>query len=174
MQARTARRRASASPRRGEELARWLRTPPDLSSPPRDELVIKVLVALRVPGVDVHDVIQVHRRHLVELMQQWTRLKEDAADTTWASRWWSTPSCSGWTRSSAGWTPPTAGSGAPPVDLAGRARPSVAAEAAAPGGGAAMSALELRGVSKVYGEGPAEVHALRGATCQSRPASWWR
>ena len=39
-----------------------------------------MLVALRVPGVDVHDVIQVHRRYLVELMQQWTRLKEDAAE----------------------------------------------------------------------------------------------
>ena len=63
-----------------EELAEWLRTPPDLSSPPRDELVIKVLVALRVPGVDVHEVLQVHRRYLVELMQQWTRLKEDEAD----------------------------------------------------------------------------------------------
>jgi DNA-binding PadR family transcriptional regulator len=63
-----------------EELAAWLRTPPDLSSPPRDELVMKVLVALRVPGVDVHDVIQVHRRYLVELMQQWTRLKDDEAD----------------------------------------------------------------------------------------------
>ncbi len=63
-----------------EELAGWLRTPPDLSSPPRDELVIKVLVALRVPGVDVHEVVQVHRRYLVELMQQWTRLKEDLAE----------------------------------------------------------------------------------------------
>jgi DNA-binding PadR family transcriptional regulator len=63
-----------------EELATWLRTPPDLSAPPRDELVMKVLVALRVPGVNVHDVIQVHRRYLVELMQQWTRLKEDEAD----------------------------------------------------------------------------------------------
>jgi DNA-binding PadR family transcriptional regulator len=63
-----------------DELAAWLRTPPDLSSPPRDELVMKVLVALRVPGVDVHEVIQVHRRYLVELMQQWTRLKEDEAD----------------------------------------------------------------------------------------------
>jgi DNA-binding PadR family transcriptional regulator len=62
------------------ELARWLRTPPDLSSPPRDELVMKVLVALRVPGVDVREVIQVHRRYLVELMQQWTRLKEDEAE----------------------------------------------------------------------------------------------
>ena len=62
------------------ELAAWLRTPPDLSSPPRDELVIKVLVALRIPDVDVHEVLQVHRRYLVELMQQWTRLKEDEAD----------------------------------------------------------------------------------------------
>jgi DNA-binding PadR family transcriptional regulator len=61
------------------ELATWLRTPPDLSLPPRDELVVKVLMALRVPGVDVHEVVQVHRRYLVQLMQQWTRLKEDEA-----------------------------------------------------------------------------------------------
>src|SRR5436190_14570934 len=60
------------------ELGSWLRTPPDLSSPPRDELVIKVLVATRVPGVDVHDVIQTHRRHVVELMQEWTRVKRNA------------------------------------------------------------------------------------------------
>jgi DNA-binding PadR family transcriptional regulator len=58
------------------ELVGWLRTPPDLASPPRDELVMKVLVAMRVPGTDVHEVIQVHRRYLVELMQQWTRIKE--------------------------------------------------------------------------------------------------
>ncbi len=63
----------------GAELDAWLRTPPDLSSPPRDELVIKVLVASRVPGVDVGDVIQTHRRHVVELMQEWTRVKRDAA-----------------------------------------------------------------------------------------------
>ena len=60
-----------------QELARWLRTPPDLSAPPRDELVMKVLVALHVPSADVHAVIQAHRRYLVELMQQWTRIKED-------------------------------------------------------------------------------------------------
>jgi DNA-binding PadR family transcriptional regulator len=63
-----------------DELTLWLRTPPDLSSPPRDELVIKVLIALQVPGVDVQGVIQAHRRYLVELMQEWTRLKEYAAD----------------------------------------------------------------------------------------------
>jgi len=64
-----------------QELAGWLRTPPDMSAPPRDELVMKVLVAMRVPGTNVHDVIQVHRRYLVELMQQWTRIKEAEAES---------------------------------------------------------------------------------------------
>ena len=59
------------------ELDTWLRTPPDLSTPPRDELVMKVLVALSVPGADVPAIIQAHRRYLVELMQQWTQIKQD-------------------------------------------------------------------------------------------------
>jgi DNA-binding PadR family transcriptional regulator len=64
----------------GRELDEWLRTPPDTWEPPRDELVIKVLVALRVPDVDVHDVIQTHRRHVVEAMQRYTRLKGDTLE----------------------------------------------------------------------------------------------
>jgi DNA-binding PadR family transcriptional regulator len=79
---------AEAGPQKGyritaegkRELDAWLRTPPDLSAPPRDELVMKVLVAFGVPGIDVHEVVQVHRRYGVQLMQQWTRLKEDAAE----------------------------------------------------------------------------------------------
>ena len=63
-----------------EELAAWLRMPPDLSSPPRDELVIKILIAAQVPDLDVHEVVQAHRRYLVQLMQEWTRLKEHSAD----------------------------------------------------------------------------------------------
>jgi len=62
----------------GAELEAWLRTPTGLTSPPRDELVIKVLVASRVPGVDVQEVIQTHRRRVVELMQEWTRVRRDA------------------------------------------------------------------------------------------------
>jgi DNA-binding PadR family transcriptional regulator len=62
------------------ELIEWLRTPPDLSAPPRDELVMKVLVALRVPGIDPHEVIQAHRRYLVQLMQEWTRIKDEEAE----------------------------------------------------------------------------------------------
>jgi DNA-binding PadR family transcriptional regulator len=61
------------------ELAAWLRTPPDMSAPPRDELVIKVLVAVRLPGTDVREIIQAHRRYLIELMQQWTHIKEQQA-----------------------------------------------------------------------------------------------
>jgi DNA-binding PadR family transcriptional regulator len=61
------------------ELIDWLQTPARVTQPPRDELVIKVLVAAQVPGVDVHGVIQVHRRHLVELMQRYTAVKADAS-----------------------------------------------------------------------------------------------
>jgi len=60
------------------ELEQWLHTPPDTSRPPRDELVIKVLVALRIPGVDAVELTQSYRRHVVEAMHQYTRLKEEA------------------------------------------------------------------------------------------------
>jgi DNA-binding PadR family transcriptional regulator len=69
-------KRFRITPEGDRELADWLRTPPDMSSPPRDDLVMKVRVALLVPGTDVREVIQAHRRYLVELMQQWTRIKD--------------------------------------------------------------------------------------------------
>jgi len=61
-----------------QELAGWLRTPPALVPPPRDELVIKVLVALQVAGSDIHEILQVHRRHVIEIMQRYTRIKAEA------------------------------------------------------------------------------------------------
>ena len=64
----------------GRELVTWLQAPVDESPPPRDELLIKVLVAAQVPKVDVHDVIQRQRKHLIELMQRYTAVKADAAD----------------------------------------------------------------------------------------------
>ena len=60
------------------ELADWLRTPPELVPPPRDELVIKVLVALQIPGIDIHELLQVHRRHVIEIMQRYTQVKAAA------------------------------------------------------------------------------------------------
>ena len=62
-----------------QALADWLRTPPELVPPPRDELVIKVLVALQVPGIDIPELLQVHRRHVIEVMQRYTRIKAEAA-----------------------------------------------------------------------------------------------
>jgi DNA-binding PadR family transcriptional regulator len=63
------------SSRGREELDAWLRTPASADPPPRDELVIKILVALEVTEADVHEVIQVHRRMCVEAMQRYTRMK---------------------------------------------------------------------------------------------------
>ena len=48
--------------------------------PPRDELVIKVLVALQIPGTDVHEILQVHRRHVIEIMQRYTKVKAAAGE----------------------------------------------------------------------------------------------
>ena len=59
----TVRGRDSGSPPNGQrELAGWLRRPPDLAAAPHDELATKVQLALRVPGTDVHEMVQAHRR----------------------------------------------------------------------------------------------------------------
>jgi len=68
------------TPAGGAELDGWLRTPAGDVPPPRDELVIKVLISLRVPGADVHDIVQAHRRHMIELMQRYSHLKMEAAE----------------------------------------------------------------------------------------------
>jgi DNA-binding PadR family transcriptional regulator len=68
------------TPDGSRELSEWLTTPPSVDQPPRDELLIKVLVASEVPGVDVHEVVQVHRRHLIELMQRYTAVKAEAGE----------------------------------------------------------------------------------------------
>ena len=73
-------KRYRITPAGSRELADWLRTPPDLVPPPRDELVIKVLVALQVLGADVHEILQVHRRHVIEVMQRYTQVKAGAAE----------------------------------------------------------------------------------------------
>jgi DNA-binding PadR family transcriptional regulator len=75
-----ARKRYRITPEGDRELAEWLRTPPELVPPPRDELVIKVLVALQIQGIDIHEILQVHRRHAVEVMQRYTRVKAEAAE----------------------------------------------------------------------------------------------
>ena len=61
------------------ELAGWLRTTPTPGALPGDELVVKIQLAGQVPGTDIHEVIQAHRRHLVELMQRRTPARQDGA-----------------------------------------------------------------------------------------------
>ncbi|MFI2370283.1 PadR family transcriptional regulator [Streptomyces sp. NPDC018833] len=60
------------------ELREWFATPVDRSSPPRDELAIKLAMAVGTPGVDIRAVIQSQRRHSVKAMQDYTRLKAQA------------------------------------------------------------------------------------------------
>jgi DNA-binding PadR family transcriptional regulator len=73
-------KRYRITPAGSQELIDWLRTPPELVPPPRDELVIKVLVAMQVPGTDVHELLQVHRRNVIEVMQRYTQVKAAAAE----------------------------------------------------------------------------------------------
>lgn len=57
------------------ELGRWLHETTYDPIPPRDELVIKVLVAIAIPGVDPVPLIDRHRQQIIEAMQHFTRLK---------------------------------------------------------------------------------------------------
>ncbi len=62
-----------------EHLAGWFEQPAE-SSPGRDQLVLKLVMAVRSTGVDPSAVIQAERRGAVELLQQYTRLKREALD----------------------------------------------------------------------------------------------
>ncbi|MFE2635031.1 PadR family transcriptional regulator [Streptomyces scopuliridis] len=62
------------------ELLSWFRTPVDRASPPRDELAIKLAMAVGAPGVDIREVIQSQRHHTIQAMQDYTRLKAQALE----------------------------------------------------------------------------------------------
>lgn len=57
------------------ELRAWFDTPVPRTNPPRDELAIKLAMAVTVPGVDVSSVVQGQRRHSIKALQDYTRLK---------------------------------------------------------------------------------------------------
>ena len=57
------------------EVAAWFATPVARTQPPRDELAIKLALAVTVPGVDVGTVIQRQRTATMTALQDYTRLK---------------------------------------------------------------------------------------------------
>ncbi|GAA1513721.1 PadR family transcriptional regulator [Nocardioides humi] len=62
-----------------DEVATWFTTPVARTQPPRDELAIKLALAVTVPGVDVGTVIQQQRSATMAALQDYTRLKRRAA-----------------------------------------------------------------------------------------------
>jgi DNA-binding PadR family transcriptional regulator len=60
------------------EVASWFAHPVPRESRPRDELAIKLALALTTPGIDVHRVIQVQRTQALRSLQEYTRLKAKA------------------------------------------------------------------------------------------------
>lgn len=64
------------------EVAAWFTTPVQRTQPPRDELAIKLALAVTMPDVDVAAVIQGQRRATMTALQDYTRLKRTAEDST--------------------------------------------------------------------------------------------
>lgn len=62
------------------ELARWFTTPVTQDDRPRDELAIKVALAVTTPGVDARGVVQAQRTATVRHLQELTRLKAGAGE----------------------------------------------------------------------------------------------
>ena len=74
-----------------DETAAWFTTPVARTQPPRDELAIKLALAVTTPGVDVLRVVQTQRTATMTSLQEMTRLKtrgaDPSADLAWSPRW---------------------------------------------------------------------------------------
>ncbi|GAA1869814.1 helix-turn-helix transcriptional regulator [Paeniglutamicibacter psychrophenolicus] len=60
------------------EVATWFSTPVAPSTPPRNELAIKLALALGIPRVDVAAVIQTQRLSTIQTMQGYVRSRREA------------------------------------------------------------------------------------------------
>jgi DNA-binding PadR family transcriptional regulator len=63
-----------------DELREWFGSPVGAKGAPRDELAIKLALAVTTPGVDVPRVVQTQRTATMSSLQQLTRLKVRAGD----------------------------------------------------------------------------------------------
>ena len=146
-----------------EELQSWFATPVVSADRPRDELAIKLALAVTVPGVDVGAVIQRQRASTITAMQDLTRLKSsaEADELSWAlvlesMRYQLEQRSAGSTTAS------------PPSPARPRRGTATVAPPPPPRQDQPMSttmrhpALEIIDVSRIHGRGDAAVHALRG------------
>jgi DNA-binding PadR family transcriptional regulator len=62
------------------ELSAWFSTPVRRTQPPRDELAIKLALAVTIAGVDVPAVIQAQRSATLRALQDYTRLKQGSRE----------------------------------------------------------------------------------------------
>ncbi|GAA1439092.1 PadR family transcriptional regulator [Leifsonia poae] len=62
------------------EVSTWLASPVIRSAATRDELAIKLAIAVTLPGVDLAQVIQVQRRATLRTLQDLTKAKNASAD----------------------------------------------------------------------------------------------
>jgi DNA-binding PadR family transcriptional regulator len=68
------------------DVARWFTTPVTRERRQRDELAIKIAMALTTPGVDAHAVVQTQRTATLRSLQELTRLKagaDEVSDQAW-------------------------------------------------------------------------------------------
>jgi DNA-binding PadR family transcriptional regulator len=68
------------------ELTLWFASPVEQTDRPRDELAIKLALALTTPGVDVRAVVQTQRTATIRQLQELTRLKApepEPGDLAW-------------------------------------------------------------------------------------------
>ena len=67
------------------EVAGWFSAPVEPSTPPRNELAIKIAIAVTIAGVDVSQIVQTQRRASIARLQSYTALRRKAGsdDLAW-------------------------------------------------------------------------------------------
>ncbi|MGX4691045.1 PadR family transcriptional regulator [Streptomyces sp. JNUCC 63] len=60
------------------ELRAWYARPVERAGPPRDELAIKLVLAVGTPGVDVRQILEAQRRRVSETLHDYVRQRAEA------------------------------------------------------------------------------------------------
>ena len=150
------------------EVSEWFTTPVPRTQPPRDELAIKLALAVTVPGVDVGTVIQRQRTATMTALQDYTRLKrtgrpaaevDDPTELAWGlvldSLVFAAEAEIRWLDHCEARLRRACPAGLDTVDTGGEAGDRH------PGGGPVTAVLRMTDVSRTHGEDATLVHALR-------------